>query len=74
MYVTSRAQVTQNNKFAISLYYIKKEASNEVDFLHRDKNESFLQMDTMIFDGGWSSIPNVPEVPNSKFVMSLQYL
>ena len=25
--------------------------SDEVDFLHADKHESFLQIDTMIFDG-----------------------
>ena len=29
-------QITQNNKFAISLQYFKKEVSNEVDFLHAD--------------------------------------
>ena len=45
------AQITQNNKFAISLQYLKKEVSDEVDFLHADKHESFLQIDTMIFDG-----------------------
>ena len=25
--------------------------SDEVDFLHADKHESFLQIDSMIFDG-----------------------
>ena len=38
------AQITQNNKFAIFLQYLKKEISNEVDFLHADKHESLLQM------------------------------
>ena len=27
-------QITQNKKFAISLEYLKKEVSHEVDFLH----------------------------------------
>ena len=36
-------------KFAISLQYLKKEVSDEVDFLQADKQESFLQMDSMIF-------------------------
>ena len=45
------AQITQNNKFAISLQYLKKEVSDEVDFLHAGKYENFLQIDTMIFDG-----------------------
>ena len=44
------AQITLKNKFAISLQYLKKEVSDEVDFLHADKHESFLQIDTIIFD------------------------
>ena len=45
------AQITQNNKFAISLQYLKKEVSNEVDFLRADKHESLLQIDRMILMG-----------------------
>ena len=43
------SQITQNNKFAISLQYVKKEVSDAVDFLHADKHESLLQIDTNIF-------------------------
>ena len=43
------AQITQNNKFAISLQHVKKEVSDAVDFLHLDKHESLLQIDTKIF-------------------------
>ena len=43
-------QITQSNTLAIFLSYLKKEVSDEVDFLHADKHESFLQIDTMIFD------------------------
>ena len=49
--MTRHAQTIQNNKSAISLQHFKKEMSDEVDFLHADKHESFLQIDTMIFDG-----------------------
>ena len=42
------AQSTQNNKFAISLQYLKKDVSDEVDFLHVDKHKGLLQIDTMI--------------------------
>ena len=35
-------QITQNNKFDISLQNLKKEVSDEVDFLHVDKRESLL--------------------------------
>ena len=50
MCLVRHAQITQNNKFAISLNYLKKDVTNEVDFLHADKHESFLQIDTMIFN------------------------
>ena len=46
--VTRHTQITQNNKFANFLQYLKKEVSDEVDFLHVDKHESWLQIDTMI--------------------------
>ena len=45
------ARHTQINKFAIFLQYLKKELSNEVDFLHADQHESLLQIDSMIFVG-----------------------
>ena len=51
MCVARHAQITQNNKFAISLQYHKKELSNEVDLLHADKHESLLQIDSVILMG-----------------------
>ena len=39
------AQITQNNKFAISLQCLKKESSDEVDFLNVGNYESLLQVD-----------------------------
>ena len=38
--VARHVQVIQNVKFVISLQYLKKEVSNEVDFLHADKREN----------------------------------
>ena len=55
--MSRHAQITQNNKFAISLQYLKKEVRDKVDFLHADKHESFLQIDTMIFDGNGQAFP-----------------
>ena len=69
--VAKYAQITRNNKFTISLQYLKKEASDEVDFLHADKHESFLQIDTMIFEG---MVKDSQSSQNCKFAMSLQYL
>ena len=65
MCVARLPQITQYNKFAISLQYLKKELSDKVGFLHADKHECFLQIDTMYFDG---------DSQGSKFAMSLQYL
>ena len=59
--VGRHAQITQNNKFYISLQYLKKEVSDEVDFLHVDKHESCLQIDTMIFDGDGQAFPKFPK-------------
>ena len=39
------SQNSQNRKFAMSLQYLKKEVGDEVDFLHEDKHQSFLQVD-----------------------------
>ena len=35
--------------FAISLQYLKKEVSGEVDFLHVDQHECLRQIDTITF-------------------------
>ena len=40
---------------------LKKELSYEVDFLHADKHESFLQVDSIIFDGFCQACPNYPD-------------
>ena len=55
-------QITQNNKFAISMQYLKKNVSDKDDFLHTGKHESFLlQIDTMIFKGDGQAFPEFPK-------------
>ena len=49
MGVARHAQSTQNNKFAISQQYFKKEVSDVFDFLYDDKHQIFLQVDINIF-------------------------
>ena len=46
--VTRHAQITQNNKFTISLQCLTKEVGEEVDFLHAEEDEGFLQMNTKV--------------------------
>ena len=55
--VAKLAQTTQNNKFAISLQYLKKVVSDEIHFVHGDEHEIFLQVNTMIFGGDGQAFP-----------------
>ena len=65
------AQITQNKKFAISLQHLKKDMSDEVDFLHADKHKGLLQFYTMIL---MEIVRYSQNSQNSKFWMSLQYI
>ena len=69
--VARHAQINQNNKFAISLQCLKKELSDENDFLHADKHESLLQIDSMILI---VMVKHSQSFQNRMFAMSLQYL
>ena len=71
MCVARHAQITQNNKFAIFLQYLKKEVSDEVDFLHADPHEILLQINAMIL---MRMLKHSQNSQNSKFALSLQYL
>ena len=52
MYVARNAQTTQNNKFKMSLHYLKENVKDEVDFLPVDKRQRFLQIETIVL-GVW---------------------
>ena len=58
MWVARHAQITQNNKFAIFLQYLKKELGVEFDFLQADKLATNWQYD---FDGDGQAFPKVPK-------------
>ena len=45
MCVARYAQITQNNNFAISWWYLKKEVNDEYDFFASGKHESFWYYD-----------------------------
>ena len=59
--MAKNAQISQNNKFAISSQYLKKEVNDEVEVLYVDKHESFVQIDTMISDGDSQAFPKFPK-------------
>ena len=46
--VARNAQTTQNNKFKMSLHYLKENVKDEVDFLPVDKRQRFLQIETIV--------------------------
>ena len=49
------------------LQYPKNELSYEADVLHADRQESFLQVDNIVFDGFGQGCPKY----QAKFVISL---
>ena len=48
MYVPRHAQSSENNKFAISLQYLKEKVKEEVVFLPVDKGQRFPEIDPVI--------------------------
>ena len=67
---SKHAQSTQNNKFAISLQYLKKDVSDEeVDFLHVDKHRGLLQIDTMILKE--TDISKIPKIASFQCLYSI---
>ena len=62
-------QITQN-KLAISLQYCKKELIDEVDFLHADKHENLLQIDSMVLMV-MVNIPKVPKIASLKCLKNI---
>ena len=61
-------QIRSFRKYAISLQYLKKELSVEVDFVRADKHQSFLQVDTIFSDAFDQACPKYL----GKFTISLQ--
>ena len=49
MGVARHAYITKNNKYVMSLQYLKKELSCDVDILQANKEEYLLQVDSIIF-------------------------
>ena len=84
MGMVKHSQSSQNSKFAMSLQYLKKEVRDEVDFLHADKHQSFLQVDFNILGIKVSykvvlsllmgRIKHSQSTQSNKFAMCLQYL
>ena len=84
MGMVKHCQSSQKGKFVMSLQYLKKEVRDEVDFLHADKHQSFLQLDfntlgikvfyKVVLSLLMGMIKHSQSTQNSKFAISLQYL
>ena len=74
----------QNNNFAMSLQYLKKEVRDEVDILHADKHQSSQQVDfntlsikffyKVILSLLMDMIKHSESTQSNKLVITLQYL
>ena len=65
------SQITQSNKFAISLQYHKKEVWNGVHFWHADKSQSFYKLVLYFLAEVTRHVQNTQ---NRKLVIFLQYI
>ena len=84
MGMVKHSQSSQNSKFAMSLQYLKKEVRDEVNFLHADKHQRFLQVDfntlgikvsyKVILSLLMGMIKYSQSTQSNKFAISLQYL
>ena len=45
--------------------------SDEVDFLHEEKHETFLQIGVIISDGEWLSIPKVSKIASLQYFYNI---
>ena len=84
MGMVKHSQSFQNVKFAMPLQYLQKQVRDEVDFLHGDKHQSFLQVYFKTLDNKVSyklilsllmgMIKHSQSTQINKFAISLQYL
>ena len=84
MAMVRHSQSSPKSNFVMSLQYLRKEVRDEVDFLHADKHQSFLQVDFKILCTKVSykvvlsllmgRIKHSQSTQTKKFAISLQYL
>ena len=58
--IARHVQSTHNNKFAISLHYLKENVNDEVDFLPADKHQK-VKIDTIVLVVCGETCPNYLE-------------
>ena len=71
MGMIKHSQITQSNKFAISLQYLKKDVRNGGHFWHADKRQSFYKL---VLSFLMEVARHVQNTQNRKLVIFLQYI
>ena len=82
VWVNRHVQSTQDNKFAIPLQYVKEDVRDKVDFLHVDKRQKFLQINSFILGACSQACPNYSKtsllflcnILRKRWVMKLNFL
>ena len=71
MGMIKHSQITQSNKFAISLQYLKKEVRNGGHFWHADKRQRFYKL---VLSFLMEVVRHVQNSQNRKLEIFLQYI
>ena len=71
MVMIKHSQISQSNKFAIFLHYLKKEVRNGGHFSHGDKRQTFYKLVLSFF---MEMARHVQNTQSRKWVIFLQYL
>ena len=71
MGMIKHSQITQSNKFAISLQYLKKDVRNGGHFWHADKRQSFYKL---VLSFLMEVARHVQNTQNRKLVVFLYYI
>ena len=71
MGMIKHSQITQSNKFAISLQYLKKEVRSRGHFWHADQRQSFYKL---VLSFLMEVARHVQNTQNRKLVIFLQYI
>ena len=84
MPMVRHSQSSPKSRFVISLQYLRKEVRDEVDFLHADKHQSFLEVDfnilgikapyKVVLSLLMGRIEHSQSTQSKKFAISLEYL
>ena len=69
--IVRHVQSTQNNKFTISLQYLKEIIKDEVDFLSADKRQRFFKVILSLYACVWPGMAKLPKITSLLFLWNI---